>query len=81
MAGSYRHVTNADGTFRGFGLVENRKDCIEAIEEMWLMIDWLTGGNKQKIFEAWRNGYFARKCPAENARLATFERFWYEDEE
>ena len=79
MAGSYRHLTNADGTFRGFDLVENRKDCAEAIEEMWLMIDWLTGGDKQKIFEAWREGYFKKECPPENLPMATYERFWSRD--
>lgn len=78
MAGSYRHVTNVDATFHGFGLVENRKDCCEAIEEMWLMIDWLTGGDKRKIHEAWLEGYFKKECPPENIDLATYERFWDE---
>lgn len=78
MAGSYRHVTNADGTFRGLGLIETGGDALEAIEEMWLMIDHLTGGDKQKIFEAWRDGYFKRRCPESNLPLATFERFWHD---
>jgi hypothetical protein len=79
MAGSYRHVTNDDGTFRGTDLIENGGDFYETVEEMWLMINWLTGGDKAKIHEAWLDGYFKPNCPPSNLPLATFERFWAGD--
>lgn len=79
MAGSYRHVTSADGEFIGTRLLDGGRDAYETLEEMWMMIDWLTGGDKQKIFEAWREGYFKKECPPENFPMATFERFWRKD--
>lgn len=91
MAGSYRHVTNSDGTFRGFDLVENGGDAAETIDEMWKMIDWLArrlneraGSNpdhRVQIYEAWLEGYLRPlgNGNADNPRLASFERFWSDD--
>lgn len=76
MAGSYRHITNTDGTFRGTDLLENLGDASEAVEEMYAMIVWLTNGDKLKIHEAYVEGYFKKHCPLENLPLVSYERFW-----
>lgn len=52
MAGSYRHITNDDGSFRGIDLIDDLGDAYEALEECYLMIQFLTGGDKAKIDEA-----------------------------
>lgn len=81
MAGSYQHVTNADGSFdEDISLINSLWDAQEAIEEMWLMIDHLTGSDRTKIYEAWLEGYFKRRCPIGNLPLATFEKFWKTEE-
>jgi hypothetical protein len=54
MAGSYRHVTKDDGSFRGTGLLDNSRDVYEALEECIAMINELSGGDRAKIHEAWR---------------------------
>jgi hypothetical protein len=83
MAGSYRHITNPDGSFRGLDLLENRSDDGQAIEEMWRMIAWLgaqltPGDPRQAIHQAWREGYLRPLVPgnAANERLAGFAAFW-----
>jgi hypothetical protein len=84
MAGSYRHVTDHDGQFSGLDSIDNLGDAYEAIEEMHDMIAHLTGGDRQKIFEAWRDGYVRKRLPkriAEEPDLFTFERFWYRSDE
>lgn len=53
MAGSYQHVTNPDGTYRGMGCIDNLGDASEAIEEMWQMIHALTNGSPWSIYLAW----------------------------
>ena len=75
MAGSYRHITNDDGSLR-LDLIENLRDAGEALEECYHMIQWLTGGDKRRIHEAWLEGYFKPHCPPENLPLATYEQFW-----
>ena len=55
MAGSYKHCTNEDGSFRSedfTDLIENLGDAYEACEEMHWMINYLAGGDKTKIEEA-----------------------------
>lgn len=75
MAGSYRHVTDRDGKFIGVGLLDNLGDAHEALEECCLMIEHLACGDKAAIFEAWRDGYFARRCPKGNDP-GTSREFW-----
>lgn len=77
MAGSYRHITKPDGSFRGTELIDHLGDAYEALEECYLMIQHLTGGDKTKIFEAWREGYFKKCCPPENDP-GTVEEFFKE---
>ena len=79
MAGSYRHIVEDDGSFRGMDLIENLGDAHEALKECYEMIQYLTGGNKEKIYTAWLEGYFKKCCPLENLPLATYERFWGSD--
>lgn len=76
MAGSYRHITNDDNSFRGIDLIDNLGDAHEALEECHAMIQQLTGGDKQKIFEAWLEGYAKKNLPESNQYLFTYERFW-----
>ena len=76
MAGSYRHITNDDGSFRDIELIDNLGDASEALLECWEMIQYLSGGDKRKIFEAYREGYFKKHCPIENLPSVTFEDFW-----
>lgn len=76
MAGSYRHITKEDGSFCGMDLLDNLGDAQEALEECYNMIQWLTNGDKTKIYDAWLNGYFKKCCPIENISMATFEDFW-----
>lgn len=56
MAGSYKHCSNEDGTFRDnesfANQIENLGDAYEACEEMHFMIEFLAGGDKSKIAEA-----------------------------
>ena len=75
MAGSYRHITNKNNRFIGTSLLDNLGDAHEALEECYMMILHLTGGDKKKIFEAWRDGYHQPACN----RLAdpgTEEEYW-----
>ena len=43
MAGSYRHIVEDDGSFRGMDLIENLGDAHEALKECYEMIQYLTG--------------------------------------
>jgi hypothetical protein len=80
MAGSYRHITDKDNNFIGCGLCENLGDSHEAIEEMYYMIQYLTGGDKRKIHEAWQVGYAKHFLPKCNEPLFTYEKFWHDDD-
>jgi hypothetical protein len=57
MAGSYGHIVNEDGTYRGCDLIENGGDAVECIEHCYLMIQHLSGGSKEKIAEAVEAAY------------------------
>ncbi len=81
MAGSYRHITNSNNEFIGTDLIGDLGDAYEALEECYEMILFLTGGDKAKVHEAWRDGYFKKHCPPSNLPLATYERFWEADDE
>ena len=89
MAGSYRHVTNPDGSYRGTDLIENLGDASEAIDEMWQMITYLATKVwaiddqetvREAIHEAWR---FGVPRPPENTAdesLCGFDAFWETDD-
>jgi hypothetical protein len=83
VAGSYRHVTNEDGTFRGADLLENGGDTYEAVEEMHAMIAWLAGqidpaNPRAAIHRAWREGYLRplNNGNADIESIAGFDAFW-----
>ena len=80
MGGSYRHITNADNTFRGTELIDNLGDAYGALEECYDMIQHLANGDKLLIFEAWRDGHLQKVCPS-NVPGATFEDFWSGDDD
>lgn len=79
MSGSYRMVVDDTGEFTNLDLVENLGDAYETIEECVDMIQQLTGGDRQKIHQAWLEGHFKKRCPPENIPLATFDLFWGEE--
>ena len=84
MAGSYRHVTNADGSWRGFDLIDNGGDAAEAIDEMWQMIAYMGAkltpdDPRRAIHEAHRYGVQRPPENTANDDLMSFERYWSDD--
>jgi DNA-binding transcriptional MerR regulator len=78
MAGSYRHCRNEDGSLR-LDLIENLRDAGGAIEEMFDMIEYLSGGDKRKIHEAWRSGHYKKRMPErvkEEPSMFAYDSFW-----
>ena len=74
MAGSFSHVAvMRDGKlrFRGMSLLDHMGDAYEAIEEMFDMIEHLSGGDMQKLREAHkahclkRNGFYEERVNAD----------------
>lgn len=59
MAGSYKHVVNKDGTFRGTTLLDHLGDAHEALEEMYGMIWYLA--------DSYANGYAGEQHQAAEA--------------
>lgn len=76
MGGSYHHIVNSKNEFCGTELLDHLGDAHEALEECHAMIRILTGGDKNKIFEAHR-AYVAETNP-EYAKKMTYERYWEE---
>lgn len=76
MAGSFRHVTDNDGAFRGIDLIDNLGDAHQALEECYEMIQYLTHGDQLAIYTAWLEGYFKKHCPPENLPEQSCESFW-----
>ncbi len=52
MAGSYAHIVDKDNNFIGIELIDNLGDAWEALEECYNMIQYLTGGDRNKLAEA-----------------------------
>jgi len=89
MGGSYRHITDHLNNFIGIRFIDNLGDAHEALEECFDMIEFLSGGDKQRIFEA-HLAHLAKRCPHHrpgdpeyeaNASVRSFEDFWSNDEE
>lgn len=88
MAGSFMHVvplkSAEDQAHPRLDLVNgSQRDMWQAIEELYAMIHHLTGGDRVKMFEAWRQGYHLKYNPASNADLdgtRTPEEFWRDNE-
>lgn len=80
MAGSYRHLVDGDNNLHGDNHphIGDLRDATECIDELFAMIQFLTGGDQTKIHEAWLEGYFKPNCPPENLPMATYEKFWQE---
>jgi len=79
MAGSYSHIVRGDGSFRGVDLIDDLGDAYEALEECYDMIQWLTKGNKRRIYEAHVLGHIARVCPSnvkECLSRVEFKNYW-----
>lgn len=90
MAGSYRHLVNSKNepyeSPRGdrWSLIENMGDAIECIDELFAMIQHLSGGDRRKIHEAWREGWCKRNIPNSNyadESLMSFDAFWQDDDD
>ncbi len=74
MAGSYSHIVDGDNNFTGVDLLDHLGDAHEALEECHFMISFLSGGDKQKIFEAHR-AYVAKMNPDYAAKMRP-EEYW-----
>lgn len=48
MAGSWGHITDDQGRFRGLGTVENLGDAYEALEECYGMV-WLLASQLEQV--------------------------------
>jgi hypothetical protein len=79
MAGSYGHITDKDGKFIGVELLDHLGDAHGALEQCIAMINYLSGGDKQKIFGSYKHGYCEKHIPKENMSMITFESFWDRD--
>jgi hypothetical protein len=79
MAGSYRHLVDENNNLHDgdYPHIADVLDARECIDELFAMIQHLTGGDKAKIHEAWLEGYFKPNCPPENMPMATYEKFWH----
>lgn len=80
MAGSYRHCVNSKGEFTGIESLDNMGDACEALEEMYWMLQYLSGGSKEKLFEARKEGYCRGRIPEENLPRVTIDNFYPEPE-
>jgi hypothetical protein len=74
MAGSYLHIIDHNGKYRGVDLINHLGDADEALEECHAMIEILTGGDKNKIFEAHRE--YVRRFNPEYAAEMTLDGYW-----
>lgn len=79
MAGSYRHVIDHNGKFLGLRWqLDNPGDAYETIEEMYWMLQYLSGGSKEKLFEAYKEGYLKPRIPPENLKNIVLKDFYPE---
>lgn len=81
MAGSYYHCINSKGEFIGVKNLDNLGDAHEALEEMYWMLQYMSGGSKEKLFNAYYEGYCKGHVPPENLRLCTLKDFYPEPDE
>ena len=77
MAGSYKHCVDERGFLLEEPLLDNLGDAFEAVEEMYDMIEFLTGGDKRKIWEA-HLAHLKKRYPHfdEIAQINSFESYW-----
>ena len=68
MAGSYKHVTNDDGSFMGVELLDDVGDAHEALDQMHFMIGWLA----KVVSSAWKSRF-----PTPKGAIAVAEEAWY----
>lgn len=61
MAGSFRHVVDKDLKFRGCESLDHLGDASEALQEFYDMVMYLSGGDKEKLYDAWRNGHIVKR--------------------
>jgi hypothetical protein len=84
MAGSYRHLVNGKNepyvspSGDRWGMIENMGDAVECIDELFAMIQHLSGGDRRKIHEAWKEGWCKINIPECNytSILTSFDSFW-----
>ena len=76
MTGSYGHCINHIGAFIGVKHLDNLGDAYEALEEMYWMLQYFSGGNKERLFEAYKEGYCRTHIPPDNMYLITLEDFY-----
>jgi hypothetical protein len=74
MAGSYRHVTRiirGEPTFIGPTLLDHMGDAVEALEELWFLVRYLSNDNDPVVAAALEQFYQPRSALAHdlNRRL------------
>lgn len=52
MAGSFNHLVDKDGGFKISNVNTSVRDCVEALEECWDLIIYLTDGKLEKVNKA-----------------------------
>ena len=84
MAGSYHHCIQVrkDGTirFRGVELIDHLGDAYEALEEMFDMIEHLSGGDKQRILEA-HEAHCRKRCGGVHYKQTAEQFFAYDEDD
>lgn len=80
MAGSYKHLVDHNNTpYEPFmDLIENMRDARGCIEELFAMVQYLSGGDKRKIWEAHNEGYCKNAYPHYDPSnpVWSYENYW-----
>ena len=80
MAGSFHHIIKAkDLSFRGCQLLDNLGDASEALEECYDMLMYLTGGDRTKLYDAWKKGHMEKRFGKKHP-VCTFAQYWKVDD-
>jgi hypothetical protein len=75
MAGSYKHIVDENGAFRGVELLDHLGDAYEALQECYGMIMFLAFGDLKRVEQARQHYEEGLELGAHSARLATLSRY------
>lgn len=80
MAGSYRHILGRNGEFTMQNIENRYPDAYEALEECFDIIQYLTGGDRRKLHEAWLEGHIVKRQGRDHvSAVHSFESYWKDD--
>lgn len=74
MAGSYKHIVNKSNQFIGIDLIDHLGDAHEALEECYELIKIMSGGDQNKIYEAYIQ--YLKNIQSDMADKISFDDFW-----